>query len=215
MHDLTIYRRKQIEWSGPIGFFALVVSIFAISVGAEPLILQKTGVGIIWLALVLATTMSLDSMLSRDFELGILEQLVLQPYSFSMILLTKACAHWLAIGLPLILVAPILAILLNFPSQSIYVLIASLIIVTPIFSLIGLFGAALTLGLKRGGVLLSILVLPLYFPLIIFGTEAVGASQQNLSVKGHMAFLMALLIIALLFLPFTIATAIKISLADS
>lgn len=212
--DLKIYVRRSVEWASPLLFFFMVVSIFAISISSSVEILQNVGTGMIWIALVLATLMSLEHVLRQDYEDGVLEQLSLSSVPLANIMLSKALAHWVAIGVPLILISPLLGLMLHLTPESIIVLMTTLMLATPIFSLIGLMGAALTLGVKRGGILITILTLPLYVPIIIFGIDAIGASQEHLPITGQLALLGALLILSIMFAPLAIAAAVKICLAE-
>jgi heme exporter protein B len=157
--------------------------------------------------------LSLDTLFRSDFEDGALEQILLSPHPAAVLVLAKVLAHWLVTGLPLILVAPLLGVLLALPGEAMWVLVATLALGTPVLSLVGAIGTALTVGLRRGGVLLSLLVLPLYIPVLIFGSNAVGTAADGLPVVGQLYFLGALLVLSLTLAPLAIAAALRISLS--
>ena len=211
--DLKISFRKQSELLNPIFFFILVVSLFPLGVGPSPKILAEIAPGVIWVAALLATLLSMERLFRSDFEDGTLEQLLLSAHSLPMLVLAKVLTHWLMTGLPLLLVSPLLGVLLHLPTDAISVLPLSLLLGTPALSLLGAIGVALTVGLRRGGVLLTLLVLPLYVPVLIFGTSAVSAAGIGLSVSGQLALLGAILVLALTLAPFAIAAGLRISSA--
>ena len=160
-------------------FFILVVTLFPLGVGAEPELLRKMSAGVIWVAALLAAMLSLDGLFRSDFEDGSLEQLLLSAHPVSVLVLAKVIAHWLVTGVPLLIVAPLLAMLLGLPIQALGVLLMTLLIGTPVLSLIGAIGVALTVGLRRGGIILSLLVLPLYVPVLIFASNAVEMASAH------------------------------------
>jgi heme exporter protein B len=161
----------------------------------------------------LAALFSLENMFRSDFDDGALEQIALSPHPLSVLVLAKVLAHWLVSGLPLLLMAPLLALFLAMPTQAIYALELTLLVGTPLLSLIGAIGVALTVGLRRGGILLTLLVLPLYIPVLIFATNAVSAAGAGMPVEGQLYFLAALLALALTLAPFATAAALRISLS--
>lgn len=177
--------RRQSDVLTTLFFFVIVVSLFPLSVGPEMNMLRIMAPGVVWVAALLASMLSLGRMFSSDYLDGTLEQMLLSPHSLSMLVLGKAFAHWLVTGVPLVLMAPVLGIQYDLPADALYVLTASLLLGTPILSLIGAIGAALTLGLRGGGVLVSLLVLPLYIPVLIFGSGAVEASSAGLGYSAH------------------------------
>jgi heme exporter protein B len=211
--DLTLAYRHRSELANPLLFFVIVVSLFPLGVSPEGQLLRTIAPGVIWVAALLAAMLSLDSMFRSDFDDGALEQIVLSGYPVSLLVLAKVSAHWLVSGLPLLLIAPLLGVLLFLPEQGIYVLALTLLLGTPVLSLIGAIGVALTVGLRRGGVLLSLLVLPLYIPVLIFGSNAVNAAADGLPVTGQLFFLAALLVLALTLAPLAAAAALRISLS--
>ena len=209
--DLQIAIRKRSELLNPILFFILVVSLFPLGIGPEPRLLGEIAPGIIWVAALLATLLSMERLFRSDFEDGALEHLLLSPHALSLLALAKVLAHWLVTGLPLILVSPLLGVLLHLPAEAIRVLPLTLLLGTPILSLLGAVGVALTVGLRRGGVLLTLLVLPLYVPVLIFGTAAVAAARAGLPVSGQLALLGAMLALALTLSPLATAAGLRIS----
>lgn len=209
--DLKLGIRRRNELLNPILFFILVVSLFPLGVGPGPRMLAEIAPGVIWVAALLATLLSMERLFRGDFEDGALEQILLSPHSLPLLVLAKVLAHWLVTGLPLILVSPLLGVLLFLPAEAIKVLPLTLLLGTPVLSLIGAIGVALTVGLRRGGVLLTLLVLPLYVPVLIFGTAAVAAAAAGLPVSGQLALLGAMLMLALVLAPFATAAGLRIS----
>ena len=210
--DLRIAFRHRAQLALPLLFFVMVVSLFPLAVSPSLEVLRTMAPGIIWVAALLATLLSLDNMFRSDFDDGTLEQFLLSPYPTSALVLAKIIAHWLVTGLPLIIVAPLLGVLTGLPGQTMGVLIASLALGTPVLSLVGAIGVALTIGLKRGGALLSLLVLPLFVPVLIFGANAVGASQSGLEVTGQLYLLGSLLLLSLSLAPLAAAAALRVTI---
>ena len=195
--DLLLAFRRRAELANPLLFFVMVVTLFPLAVGAQPNLLQAMAPGVIWVAALLAALLSLDNLFRSDFEDGSLEQLLLSPHSLSILVLGKILAHWLVTGLPLLLVAPLLALFLGLPQAAMGTLWLTLILATPMLSLIGAIGVALTVGLRRGGMILSLLVLPLYIPVLIFASNAVDRAASGLPVTAQLNILLAMLILAL------------------
>lgn len=211
--DMTLAFRHRAEMANPLLFFVIVVTLFPMGITPEARILETIAPGVIWVAALLAAMLSLDTLFRSDFEDGALEQILLSPHPAAVLVLAKVLAHWLVTGLPLILVAPLLGVLLALPGEAMWVLVATLALGTPVLSLVGAIGTALTVGLRRGGVLLSLLVLPLYIPVLIFGSNAVGTAADGLPVVGQLYFLGALLVLSLTLAPLAIAAALRISLS--
>jgi heme exporter protein B len=186
--------------------------LFPMGVGPEMDMLRKMAPGVLWVAALLASMLSLGRLFSADYLDGTLEQMMLAPQSLSMLVLGKMTAHWMSSGLPLVLMAPVLGLQFDMSVQALGVLIVSLLLGTPILSMVGAIGAALTLGLRGGGVLLSLLVLPLCIPVLIFGTGAVEAISSGLSIAPHLSLLGAVLVLALVFTPWVTAQALRISM---
>jgi heme exporter protein B len=211
--DLILAFRYRGELANPLLFFVLVVSLFPLGVGGEQALLRTLAPGLIWVAALLAAMLSLESIFRSDFEDGTLEQLLLSAHPMSVLVLAKVLTHWLVTGLPLLLVAPLLGVMLGLGGKAIGVLSLTILLGTPILSLVGAIGVALTIGLRRGGVLLSLLILPLYVPVLIFASGAVDAAAAGFGVDAQMWILAALLVLALTLSPVATAAALKISLA--
>ncbi len=210
--DLLLAVRHHGEIANPLLFFVIVVSLFPMGVTPERETLRLLAPGVIWVAALLSTLLSLDNMFRSDFEDGALEQFLVSPHPLMVLVLAKICAHWLITGLPLILVAPLLGLLLALPGEAMPALLATLALGTPILSLVGSIGVALTVGLRRGGALLSLVVLPLYIPVLIFGANAVGAAANGLPVTGQIYMLAAFLALALTLAPLAAAASLRISM---
>ncbi len=211
--DLILAIRHRGELANPLLFFVMVVTLFPLGLGPESSTLQVIAPGIIWVSALLAALLSLESVFRSDFEDGSLEQLLLSPHPAALLILTKVFAHWLISGLPLLLIAPLLGVLMHLPTEGMTILIASLALGTPVLSLIGAIGVALTVGLRRGGVLLSLLVLPLYIPVVIYGTSAVASAAVGLPAIAQLYFLAALLALALTLAPIAAAASLRISVS--
>jgi heme exporter protein B len=210
--DLTLAMRRRADVATTLFFYVIVVSLFPLGVGPEAELLRVMAPGILWVAALLASMLALGRLFALDYLDGTLEQMLLSSEPLSVIVIGKVIAHWLASGLPLVLVAPVLALQFDLRPELIGVLMVSLVLGTPVLSLIGAIGAALTLGLRGGGVLVALLVLPLYIPVLIFGAGAVGAQASGLGAEAHLLLLGALLVFALVSAPWVSAMALRISL---
>jgi heme exporter protein B len=195
-----------------VGFFVVVVALFPLGVGPEAVVLARIGAGVLWVAALLAMLVSLDRLFQADYEDGSLELLVLSPVPLVALVQAKCLAHWLTTGLPLMLAAPVLALLLQMPAASLPVLTLSIALGTPSLSLVGALGAGLTVGIRRGGVLNSLLILPLYVPVLIFGVGAVEAANLGLDASAHLYLLGAYLLAAAVLAPLAAASALKSAL---
>ena len=193
-------------------FFVLAISLFPLGVGPEPQLLARISAGVIWVAALLAAQLSLDRLFQADYEDGTLELLARAPLPLTLTIAAKLLAHWLGTGLPLALIAPLLAIMLQMDAEALPVLLLALLLGTPSLSLIGGIGAALTLGARRGAVLVPLLTLPLLIPVLIFGVGAVEAAAFGLSASPHLLLLGAFLALALVLSPFAAAAAVKLAL---
>ncbi|GIU01759.1 heme exporter protein CcmB [Shewanella algidipiscicola] len=209
--DLQIAIRHKGDIFNPLLFFILVVTLFPLGIGPEPQVLSRVAPGIIWVAALLASMLSLERLFKADFVDGSLEQMLLSPQPLSLMVLAKVLAHWILTGVPLILVAPLLAVLLHLEDNSYGALMATLALGTPVLSLLGAIGVALTVGLRKGGVLLSLLILPLYIPVLIFATSAIDAAGLNLPYSGHLAIIGAMLVGSLILAPFAIGASLRVS----
>lgn len=209
--DLRLAARRRIEALLPIAFFTVAVSLFPLGVGPEAQMLRQIAPGVVWVCALLAAMLSVTQLYAADHADGSLEQMLLCGESPVLIAAAKALAHWVLTGLPLILVAPLFGLLFGMNADAIAALTFSLLLGTPILSLLGGVGAALTLGLRSAGVLLILVILPLCIPALIFGTGAVGAVESGISAGGHYSLLGALLIVTTLLAPWATAAALRIS----
>ncbi|QDY68993.1 heme exporter protein CcmB [Qingshengfaniella alkalisoli] len=210
--DLTLAVRAGGGFGLGLCFFLIVTVLVPFAVGPEAAVLSRIASGVLWLGALLACLLSLDRIFALDYEDGTLELLLTSPLPLEGVVAVKACAHWLTTGLPLTLAAPFLGVLLNLPAHAGVWLLLSLLIGTPALSLIGAFGAALTVGLKRGGLLLSLLVLPLFVPTLIFGAELARRGGEGMSIATPALLLAAISLGCVALLPFASAAAIRINL---
>lgn len=211
--DLRIGLRRRADVLTTFFFFVIVVSLFPLGVGPEPERLREIGPGVVWVAALLASMLALGRLFAADFADGTLEQLALAPEPLSVLVLAKIAAHWLATGLPLAAIAPVLGMQFGLSGDALVTLAVSLAIGTPVLSLLGAVGAALTLGVRGGGALTALLVLPLYVPVLIFGAGAVSsAAATGLAAGGHLSLLGAMLMVALVVAPWATSTAVRIAL---
>lgn len=210
--DLLLAMRRRSDVANALLFFVIVASLFPLGVGPEPNLLRTIAPGVIWVAALLASMLGLGRMFAADYADGTLEQMLLGCVPLGLIVVGKAIAHWLVSGLPLVLLAPVLVLQFDLSADAFMVLMASLMLGTPSLTLIGAVGAALTLGVRGAGVLTSLLVLPLYVPVLILGTSAVDAAAGGVTVQAHLLLLGAFLIFAGAFAPWAAAAALRISL---
>jgi len=211
LRDLRLAVRQRHELANPLIFFVLVVSLFPLAMTPTPELLQQLAPGVIWVAALLAVLLSLDRLFKQDYEDGSLDQLMLSPNPLVILVLAKVMAHWLLTGLPLVLIAPLLAMFMRIPDQAVTVLMFSLLLGTPVLSLVGAIGVSLTVAVNRGGVLLSLIILPLYIPVLIFGANAVDVASDGLGVRGQLLFLGAVLALAVSLAPVATAVALRIT----
>lgn len=209
--ELQLAWRHPAELLHPLVFFLLVVSLFPFAVSPEPEQLARIAPGVIWVAALFANMLTLEMFYRGDYEDGSLEQLILSVPSAALIGLSKALAQWLLCGLPLLLIAPLLALLMHLPWSAWPALMLSLLLGSPVFCLIGGVGMSLTVALRRGAVLLALLVLPLLIPVLIFGANAVAAAAMGLPYNGQLALLAAILVLSLTLAPFAAGAALKVS----
>lgn len=210
--DLLLAMRRKTEMLTTVFFFIIVVSLFPLGVGPEMKTLAEIAPGVVWVAALLASMLSLNRMFAEDYNDGTLEQMLLGSEPIPLLVLSKIIAHWLISGLPLVLMSPILGMQMGLPNEYLGILVLSLLLGTPVLSLIGAVGAGLTLGVRGGGILLSLLVLPLYIPVLIFGAGAVEAVRSGLGADAHISLLGAFLVLAMVLAPWGTAAALKISL---
>jgi len=210
--DLMLAARRKGDWLTSQFFFVMVVSMFPLGIGPDPVMLSKVAPGIVWVAALLASLLSLSRVFADDYRDGSLEQMLLSPQPAVILALGKGIAHWMIYGIPLLLIAPVLGLQFSLPGDAVAVLMLSLLIGTPILSLLGSVGAALTLGLRGGGVLLTLLILPLYVPALIFGAGAVDGVLSGLGAESHLSLLAAFFMLVLLVSPWVTAAALRVSI---
>jgi heme exporter protein B len=210
--DLLLAVRRRSDVATALLFFVIVASLFPLGVGAEPNLLRAIAPGVIWVAALLSSMLSLARLFAADYADGTLEQMLLGAAPLGVVVAAKSLAHWLVSGLPLVALAPLLALQYDLPSDLYGVLALSLLLGTPVLSLIGAIGAALTLGVRGGGVLLALLVLPLYVPVLILGAGSVEMAAAGLAADGQLLILGALAVLAAAFAPWAIAAALRISM---
>jgi len=209
--DIQVAVRNKGDVFNPLIFFVIVITLFPLGIGSETATLTRIAPGIIWVAALLSALLSLERLFKNDYNDGSLEQMLLSPQPLFIMVFAKVLAHWLLTGLPIILIAPLLALLLHLEESAYGALLLTLTLGTPVLSLIGGIGVALTVGIKKGGVLLSLLILPLYIPVLIFATSAIEAAALGMPYSGHLAIIAALLIGSLTLTPFAIGAALRVS----
>jgi heme exporter protein B len=210
--ELSLALRQKGEVLTPLVFFVVIVSLFPLGVGPESALLLRMAPGVLWVSALLAAMLSLQRLFAMDYVDGSLEQMVLSATPLGLLVVAKALSHFLLSGLPLVLMAPVLGLQFGLEGRALGILMLSLLLGTPTLSLIGSIGAALTLGVRGAGVLLSLLILPLYIPVLIFGAGAVEADAAGLGIGGHLSLLAALLVLSAFFAPLATTTALRISL---
>ncbi|WP_299872075.1 heme exporter protein CcmB [uncultured Cocleimonas sp.] len=211
--DLLLAMRRRSEIFTVLFFFIVVISLFPLGISTEDQLLKQIAPGVVWVAALLASTLALDRLFSDDYEDGTLEQMTLTPVSLPIVVLAKMIAHWLLTGLPLVLISPLVGLFYHLPFESIKVMMLVLLLGTPVLSMLGAIAAALTLGLRGGGVLVSLLVLPLYIPVLVYGAGAISTSMvEGLSIQPYVLLLSAFMLLAIIFSPWATAAAIKISI---
>jgi heme exporter protein B len=211
--DITLAMRRRTDVLTTLFFFVIVVSLFPLGVGSERELLRELGPGVVWVAALLASMLALERLFAADYDDGTLEQMLLAGQPLSLLVLAKVVAHWLLTGLPLVFIAPLMAMQYALDATAIWVMMASLAVGTPVLSLLGAIGAALTLGLRGGGILLSLLILPLYIPVLVYGAGAVSVSSIEIAdTQPYFALLGAFLLAASVLAPPASAAALRISM---
>lgn len=210
--DLVLALRRKNEVITSVFFFVVVAALFPLGIGPEMNTLRLVGPGVLWVGALLASLLSLGRMFATDYADGTLEQMALSPNSLSVLVAAKILAHWILSGLPLVLLAPVLGLQFDLSANALWILTLSLLLGTPVLSLIGAVGAALTLGVRGGDVLLTLLVLPLYVPALVFGSGAVQAEISGLGASAHLSILSALVLLAAVFSPWASAVALRVAL---
>lgn len=211
--DLRLAVRRRGELAQPLVFFAVVATLFPLALGPDQALLARIAPGIVWVTALLAILLPMERMFRPDFEDGTLEQLLLAPYPAAVLALAKVVAHWLVTGLPVLVLAPLVAFVLELPPAAMPALLASLALGTPVLTLVGAIGVALTVGLRAGAPLLALLLLPLYVPVLVFAAGAVDRAVAGMAVAGPLYVLAAMLVLALTLAPAAIAASLRISLS--
>jgi heme exporter protein B len=209
--DLLLALRRRSDVATTLFFFLIVSSLFPLGIGPEPAVLSSIAPGVLWVAALLAGMLSLTRLFATDFADGTLEQMLLAPQPLALLVTAKILAHWIVCGLPVVLLAPIIGLQYALPNDALLVLVLALLLGTPALSLIGAIGAALTLGVRGSGLLIALLVLPLYIPVLIFGAGAVAASQHGMGAQAHLSLLAAFSLLSLVLAPMATAAALRIS----
>ncbi len=210
--DLMLAWRRRADVLSTLFFFIIVASLFPLGIGPETTLLRTIAPGVVWVAALLASMLSLGRVFANDYQDGTLEQMLLTPQPLYLVVVGKVLAQWLVSEVPLVLIAPLIGVQFDLAPDALFILFISLLLGTPILSLIGSIGAALTLGLRGGGVLISLLILPLYIPVLIFGAGAVDASITGMSPQANLYLLAAFLVVSLVFAPWATSAALRISL---
>jgi len=210
--DLRVAMKRKVEVLSGLFFYLVVATLFPLAIGSDLDILRKIAPGILWVGALLSSMLTLGRLFEADWQDGTLEQLVLTPHNLSLLVLAKILAHWLLCSLPLVLMSSILGLMFDLPLDYAWVMMATLLLGTPILSCLGAIASALTLGLRGGGVLISLLVLPLYVPVLVFGTGAVESLAAGLGVQAYFSILLAILLPALFFSPWACAQALRVAL---
>jgi len=210
--DVLLAWRRRSELLTTVFFFVIVASLFPLGVGPEPAMLRTIAPGVIWVAALLSCLLSLHRLFAVDYQDGTLEQLLLTPHSLSLLMISKAGAHWIIAGLPLVVLSPLLGMQFGLTGTSLWILVLSLLLGTPVLSFLGSIGAALTLGIRGSGLLVALLTFPLFVPILIFGAGAVVSSEAGTSAEAHLSLLAACLVLAVVFAPWATAAAVRIAL---
>lgn len=212
--ELLLIWRRPAEVINPLFFFVMVVALFPLGVSPRPELLSEVAAGVVWVAALLAVLLSVDALFRIDHESGALEQMLVAPSLLYVPVLAKLLAHWLLTGLPLVLISPLLGYMLHLPNQALWILMLSLLLGTPVMTAIGAIGAALTVSIRQGGILLALLVLPLYVPVLVFGAGVVVYASDGLSVDGVLSVLAAMMAAVVVLAPLAVAAALRISSGD-
>lgn len=211
--ELRLLARQKADWLNPVLFFIIVLTLFPLGVGPEPNLLRQMAPGIIWIAALLSVLLAAERLFKDDYRNGVVEQLVAARQPVMAFVIAKICTNWLSTGLPLVLLSPLVALLLGLNSASLTAMMLTLVLGTPLLSLLSVLGAALTLSADKGGILLALLILPLYIPLLIFASAAMEAASMGLAYQGQLAIILAMLLFSLALIPFAVASALKINVS--
>ncbi|GAB2925221.1 heme exporter protein CcmB [Rheinheimera gaetbuli] len=211
--ELRLLARQKADWLNPVLFFVIVLSLFPLGVGPEPNLLQLMAPGVVWIAALLSVLLAAERLFKDDYRNGVIEQLVAARQPLLSFVLAKLITNWLSTGLPLVLLSPVVALLLNVDSAAFGALALTLLLGTPLLSLLSVLGAALTVSADKGGILLALLILPLYIPLLIFASAAVEAASMAMPYQGQLAIMLAMLLFALALVPIAVQSALKLNVS--
>ena len=211
--ELRLLARQKADWLNPILFFIIVLSLFPLGVGPEPNMLRIIAPGVVWIAALLSVLLAAERLFKDDYRNGVIEQLVAGRHSLLAFVLAKTFANWLSIGLPLLLLSPLVALLLGLEQAALGAMALTLLLGTPLLSLLSVLGSALTMAADKGGILLALLILPLYIPLLIFASSAIEAASIGLEYQGQLAILLAMLLLALALVPMAVTSALRINVS--
>lgn len=211
--ELRLLARQKADWLNPVLFFVIVLTLFPLGIGPEPNLLQMVAPGVVWIAALLSVLLAAERMFKDDYRNGVIEQLVAARQPLLGFVLSKLVANWLSTGLPLVLLSPLVALLLNVDSKAFYALLLTLLLGTPLLSLLSVLGAALTVSADKGGILLALLILPLYIPLLIFASSAMEAASMAMPYQGQLAIMLAMLLFALALVPLAVLSALKLNVS--
>ncbi|MCC5825503.1 heme exporter protein CcmB [Alkalimonas sp.] len=211
--ELVLLGRQKADWLNPLLFFIIVLTLFPLGVGPEPNQLRIMAPGIVWIAALLSVLLAAERLFRDDYRNGVIEQLVASRQGLMAFVLAKAAANWLSTGLPLVLISPVVAMLLGVESKAFVAMMLTLLLGTPLLSILSVLGAALTMSADKGGILLALLILPLYIPLLIFASAAIEAASMGLPYSGQLAILVAMLLLALALVPLAVASALRINVS--
>ena len=211
--ELRLLARQKADWLKPILFFIIVLSLFPLGVGPEPNMLRIIAPGVVWIAALLSVLLAAERLFKDDYRNGVIEQLVAGRHSLLAFVLAKTFANWLSTGLPLLLLSPLVALLLGLEQAALGAMALTLLLGTPLLSLLSVLGSALTMAADKGGILLALLILPLYIPLLIFASSAIEAASIGLEYQGQLAILLAMLLLALALVPMAVTSALRINVS--
>lgn len=211
--ELRLLARQKSDWLNPVLFFIIVLTLFPLGVGPEPNMLRIIAPGIVWIAALLSVLLAAERLFKDDYRNGVIEQLVAARHTLLAFVLAKIASNWLSTGLPLILLAPVVALLFNMELPALQAMALTLALGTPVLSLLSVLGAAITVSADKGGILLALLILPLYIPLLIFASAAIEAASMGLEYSGQLAVLLAIVLFSLALVPMAVCSALKINVS--
>ncbi|KRS22305.1 heme ABC transporter permease [Alishewanella sp. WH16-1] len=211
--ELTLLARQKSDWLNPVLFFIIVLTLFPLGVGPEPNMLRIMAPGIVWIAALLSVLLAAERLFKDDYRNGVIEQLVASQQALMPFVLAKISGNWLSTGLPLVLLSPLVALLFDMESAAFSAMALTLLLGTPVLSLLSVLGAAITVSADKGGILLALLILPLYIPLLIFASAAIEAASIGLGYQGQLAILLAIMLFALALVPMAVCSALKINVS--